>query len=171
MTAHIKHLRHVFRLLDTHGLVINPAKCVFAVPSVEFLGHQVDSTGLVPLDRHVSALQALPRPQDIPQLQRFLGLVNFYRRFLPGIAGTLRPLTDALKGKPKKLVWTDTLEQSFLSAKAALTSATSLAHPSASARVSLAVDASSSHVGAVMQQMSDKGWRPLAFFSKKLSAT
>jgi len=171
MTQHLKHLRQVLRLLDAHGLVINPAKCVFAAPSVEFLGHQVNATGLVPLTRHVSALQDLPQPKDIPQLQRFLGLINFYRRFLPGIAGTLRPLTDALKGKPRKLVWTDQMESSFLSAKAKLASATTLAHPSASAEVSLAVDASSSHVGAVMQQRSRGGWLPLAFFSKKLSNT
>jgi len=171
MTQHLKHLRQVLRLLNAHGLVINPAKCVFAAPSVEFLGHQVDANGLVPLTRHVSALQDLPQPKDIPQLQRFLGLINFYRRFLPGIAGTLRPLTDALRGKPRKLVWMDSMESSFLSAKTKLASATTLAHPSASEEVSLAVDASSSHVGAVMQQRSKGGWLPLAFFSKKLSST
>ena len=66
MNTHLEHLRHVFHLLGTHGLVINPAKCVFAASSIEFLGHQVDSAGLVPLSRHVSALQDLPRPHAIP---------------------------------------------------------------------------------------------------------
>ncbi len=47
----------------------------------------------------------LSPPQDVKQLQQFLGMVNFYRRFLPGIARTLQPLTDALKGAPKMLEW------------------------------------------------------------------
>ena len=140
----------------------------FAAPSVEFLGHQVNANGLVPLRSHISALQDIPQPGDIPGLQRFLGLINFYRRFLPGIAGMIRPLMDALKGKPKKLDWSPTMETAFVDAKAALSSAMTLAHPSASAQVALAVDASSSHIGAVLQQMCRGGLRPLAFYSRKL---
>jgi len=87
--------------------VINPAKCVFAASSVEFLGHQVSPAGLVPLRRHMDALQ------DVPQLQKFLGLINFYHRFIPGVAGILRPLTDALRGKPKKLLWSEELDAAF----------------------------------------------------------
>jgi hypothetical protein len=171
LATHLEHLHHVLQLLENHGLIINPAKCIFAAPSVEFLGHQVDAHGLVPLSRHVTALQDIPQPGDIPGLQRFLGLINFYRRFLPGIAGTLRPLTDALKGKPKRLDWSAEMETAFIDAKAALSSATTLAHPSATAQVSLAVDASSSHIGAVLQQKCKGGWRPLAFYSRKLSDT
>jgi len=104
-STHIGHLRHVLDLLDQHGLVINPAKCVFVVGSVEFLGHLVSPAGLVSLRRHMDALLDLPQPLDIPQLQRFLGLINFYRRFIPGVAGILRPLTDSLRGKPKTLLW------------------------------------------------------------------
>jgi len=158
-------------LLENHGLIINPAKCIFAATSVEFLGHQVDAHGLVPLSRHITALQDIPQPGDIPGLQRFLGLINFYRRFLPGIAGTLRPLTDALKGKPKRLDWSAEMETAFIDAKAALSSATMLGHPSATAQVSLAVDASSLHIGAVLQEKCKGGWRPLAFYSRKLSDT
>jgi len=170
-SAHIGHLRHVLNLLDQHGLIINPAKCVFAVGSVEFLGHLVSPAGLVPLRRHVDALLDLPQPQDIPQLQRFLGLINFYRRFLPGVAGILRPLTDSLRGKPKALLWTEEMVLAFQAAKSALASATPLVHPSPSAQVSLAVDASSTHMGAALQQRTRAGWRPLAFYSKKLSLT
>jgi hypothetical protein len=106
-SAHIAHLCRVLELLDQHGLVINPAKCVFAASSVEFLGHQVSPAGLVPLRRHMDALQ------DVPQLQKFLGLINFYHCFIPGVAGILRPLTDALRGKPKKLLWSEELDAAF----------------------------------------------------------
>jgi hypothetical protein len=72
--------------------------------------------------------------------------VNFYRRFLPGIAITLRPLTDTLKGNrpaSNHLVWTPEMGASFMAAKAALGKATWLGHPNPKARLALHVDASS----------------------------
>ena len=98
-------------------------------------------------------------------------MVNFYKRFLPGIAKILRPLTDALAGNPKSLNWSETHQESFEKAKFALSSAVPLTHPSPSAKVSLVTDASASHLGAVLQQQEKSNWRPLAFFSAKLSAT
>jgi hypothetical protein len=86
----------IFQLLQDNGLQINPAKCVFAVAEIDFLGHRVSTAGISPLPKHVEALQCLPVPTDVKGLQRFLGLINFYRRFLPGIAATLLPLTNAL---------------------------------------------------------------------------
>ena len=74
--------------------------------------------------------------------------INFYRRFLPGIARTLQPLTNALKGNPKTLEWTPAAVAAFLSAKAALVAAVPLAHPAPDAVLSLATDASDTHVGA-----------------------
>jgi hypothetical protein len=102
MEEHHQHLKHVLSILQKNGLIINPEKCTFAQPKLEFLGHQVCGTGLAPLDRHVAAVQAFPPPTDIKQLQRFIGFLNFYRRFLPGIAGILRPLTDALRSSSSK---------------------------------------------------------------------
>ena len=98
-------------------------------------------------------------------------MVNFYHCFLPGIARTLRPLTDALAGNPRVLNWSKELQDAFDRAKSALSSAVSLTHPSPSAEVSLVTDASNTHVGAALQQKESGGWRPLAFFSAKLSAT
>ncbi len=69
-------------------------------------------------------------------------MINFYRRFLPGIARTLRPLTDALAGNPWVLNWSQELQDAFDRAKSALSSAVSLTHPSPSAEVSLVTDAS-----------------------------
>ncbi len=106
LEEHIEHLRQIFTILSENGLQINPAKCVFAAAAVEFLGHRVDQNGVRPLQRHVQAISDFPPPpQDVKQLQQFLGMVNFYRRFLPGIARTLQPLTDALKGAPKTQEW------------------------------------------------------------------
>jgi hypothetical protein len=91
----------------------------------------VDEAGITPLPRHVAAVQDCPPPTDIKQLQRFLGLINFYRRFLPAaaVARTLQPLTDLLKGSPKVLLWSPATESAFVAAKAALVAAVPLCHP------------------------------------------
>jgi transposase InsO family protein len=170
LEEHHRHLEQFFALLSENGLQINPAKCVFAATAVDFLGHRVTADGIMPLRRHVDALLQLPVPSEVKQLQRFLGLVNFYRRFLPGIAGTLRPLTDALRGNPKVLDVTPAMVAAVESAKAALASATVLAHPAPDATLSVATDASDTHVGAVLQQLSGRHWRPLSFFSQKLTS-
>ncbi len=102
-----------------------------------------------------------------------MGMVNFYRRYLPGIARTLRPLTDGLRGGKKgadKLEWSAAMDDTFAGAKQALLSATHLAHPTVGAELSVVVDASATHVGACLQQQlpGRKDWQPLGFFSKKL---
>ncbi len=84
------------------------------------------------------------------QLQQFLGIVNFYRRFLPGIARTLQPLTDALKGTPKTLAWPPAVAAAFGAAKAALAAAVPLVHPAPNAVLSLATDATDTHVGGML---------------------
>ena len=98
-------------------------------------------------------------------------MVNFYCRFLPAAARTLQPLTGALKGNPKVLEWSAAMQESFTAIKAALVDTVPLAHPLPHAELSLATDASDTHIGGVLQQREVKGWRPLGFFSKKLSTT
>ena len=173
--AHEVHLRQLLTALSRHSLVINALKCVWGVASIDFLGHRVSATGVQPLPSHVAAVQDFPRPENVKELQAFLGMVNFYRRFLPAIAKTLRPLTDSLRGGPKgytSLEWTPQCAEAFLGAKRALLNATCLAHPTLGAQLSLAVDASATHVGAVLQQRErdSSTCRPLGFFSKKLEA-
>ncbi len=83
-------------------------------------------------------------------------MVNFYRNFLPGIARTLQPLTDALKGALKTLEWPPAA--AFGVAKASLAAAVPLAHPAPNAVLSLATDASDTHVGGVLQQLNGRRW-------------
>ncbi len=102
----LRHLPFVFtRKLQQNGLTINPAKCVFVVSSLKFLGHQVSVPGIVPLARHVTAIQEFPPPSDLKSLKRFLGMIIFFRQFLPSIPKVLQHLTDLLRGSPKVLLW------------------------------------------------------------------
>jgi len=79
---HIEHLRVVLELLVQNRLVLNLDKCSFVQHEIEYLGHKITVDGIVPLCRHVDALLLQPHPRDVRGLQRFLGMVNFYRRFL-----------------------------------------------------------------------------------------
>ena len=98
LEQHVDHLRQVLLLCRQYGLTIGLPKCEFVVPEIEFLGHLVSATGCSPLVKHTTAVSEFPVPADKPALQRFLGMLNFYRKFLRGAAGVLAPLTDALKG-------------------------------------------------------------------------
>ena len=150
---HLQHLRQLLSILAVNGILVNPTKCFFAKSSVDFLGHHVSSAGLTPLSSHVQAILDYPLPTSVKDLQGFLGLINFYRRFVPhAAAAILRPLTDALVGAPKTLSWTPSMTTDFHQAQHALSHATLLAHPHPTAPLSLATDASDSHVGGVLQQ-------------------
>jgi hypothetical protein len=78
---HERHLRTLFQQLQAYGILINPAKCVFLVPEVTFLGYTVFGKGFRPLKDRVAHLQACPPAKNVRQLRQFQGMMNFYRRF------------------------------------------------------------------------------------------
>jgi hypothetical protein len=119
----------LFAILAANGLGLNLEKCIFAVSELDFLGHCISAAGVAPLRDNVQVILDFPKPTDCKAMQRFLGMINFYCRFLPGVAGTLRPLTAALSGNPKTLPWTLDMETAFAAAKEVLVAANPLAHP------------------------------------------
>lgn len=168
---HLRDLTAVFDRLEQHGLVIHPGKCIFGVEEITFLGHVVNAEGIRPMPTRVTAIQEFPRPTVIKELQAFLGVINFYHRFVPAAARLLHPLNSALVGRPartSRVKWTTTMDKAFQDAKKALASATLLVHPRTDAPTAVTVDASDSAIGGVLEQFIDGLWRPLAFFSRKL---
>ena len=146
------------------------AKCQFGLDTLDFLGHRITCTGIMPLPEKVDAITRFKQPITIKGLQEFVGMVNFYRRFLPGAAQLMILLFEALTGKPKKLVWNDAMVKDFEDTKKAMAGATLLTYPRQNAPTSLTTDASDLAVGAVLQQFVDGTWVPLAIFSQKLRA-
>ena len=96
-------------------------------------------------------------------------MMNFYRKFLQGGAWILFCFTDPLKGPGKALSWSPVLDFAYTRAKDLLSFVSELVHPCPDAPISLAVDASNNHLGAVLQQLLDGSWALLAFYFKKLS--
>merc|ERR1711911_547784 len=136
--------------------------------SLEFLGYAVNEQGIAPLPDKVQAIRETTPPTTVKELQRFLGMVGYYRRFIPKAASHLYHLFEALKGKPKTLAWTPQCQTSFEATKEALANASMLFHPRRGAQLALTTDASNSAVGGVLEQRGPKGWEPLAFYSSKL---
>ena len=168
---HKQHLQLVLNHFQEYGVIINPPKCQFGATQLDFLGHRVNSQGICPLPDKVQAIQDFPEPKTQRKLREFLGLVNFYHRFIPHCAHELQPLHKLLtvsKHKTKDIQWTDETSKAFAAVKQALIQATLLVHPKPEAATNIMSDASDIAVGAVLQQYINNQWCPVAFFSKKL---
>ena len=165
---HYKHLETVFHRLDEYGVVINPSKCQFGQTEVKFLGHLITPQGIRPLPSKVEAISNFPIPTSKRQLKRFLGMVNFYRRFIPDCATVALPLVSISSGENNKLQLTPEQLESFSRLKELLANSTAIAHPIPGAELHLVVDASNIGIGSALHQNHDVQLVPLGFFSKTL---
>lgn len=92
------YLRLLFDRLQFNGLVINAEKCVFGASHIEFLSQRITPEYIQPLEANVKTIRNIPQPSSFRTVREFLGLLNFHRRFIPGCAHLLKPLTDLLRG-------------------------------------------------------------------------
>ena len=167
---HKRHLTEVLDILAMNGLIVNREKCELGVRELDFLGHHVTSEGIKPMSERVAQIKSFPVPTDKKSLQRFLGMVNFYHRFLPTIAKTLIPLHKAVgQSKNKRIEWDESCQAAFEKAKSELAEVTLLFHPSSEAEMTLTVDASDVAMGGQIEQKIEGRFVPIAFFSKKLT--
>ena len=98
---HQEHLKQVFEQLQRYNIIVNPSKCQLGVSSIQFLGHLVDKDGITPLPEKVNIIKNYLRPTSQRSLREFLGILNFYHRFIPNCAHVLHPLIALLSAKSK----------------------------------------------------------------------
>ena len=91
---HVTHLCLLFERFQRYQVRINPGKCIFGASSLTFFRHIISPEGISPLPEKVKAQQDLQPPTSLRQLRQFLGLLNFYRRFIPHCADLLSPLCE-----------------------------------------------------------------------------
>jgi len=173
---HVEHLHTVFKRLAEHDIKIKASKCVFGVSKLDFLSHTISEEGITPSSEKIDAIRSYPTPMSVKQLQRIIGMINYYHRFIPHVSEKLEPLYRVIahysnKKVKEKFIWTDECEIAFQQVKDDISNATLLAHPQREAPLTLTTDASNVAVGAVLHQKQGQHWVPLAFFSKTITPT
>ncbi|ROT61646.1 hypothetical protein C7M84_020551 [Penaeus vannamei] len=86
-----QHVRTILHLLKQNGLVVSLDKCIFGASSINFLGYKIQSQGIQPQANKVDAVLQFPTPTSVKGVQQFLGMINYYHRFIPGAASILAP--------------------------------------------------------------------------------
>lgn len=161
---HTEHLRLVLAKLREHKLFAKLSKCRFALSSVHFLGHVISAAGIQPDPAKVAIVRDWPTPRNVHELRKFVGLAQYFRKFIQGFASMLAPLTALFK-KNAAWIWTSKCKQAFEQIKLALTSAPVLKLPDDDSEFEIICDASGVGLGAVLLQNN----RPVAFDGRKLT--
>jgi len=166
---HLKDLRATLERLKEAGLTVKRRKCVWGCALVSFLGHHIGQGEVRPQEAKIQAILNYHRPQSKKDLRAFIGLVGYYRRFIPFFSHRAANLTDCTGSKrPDQLVWTDELEREFQDLKTALTHNSVLAAYNPQLPLSLHTDASDRGIGATLSQTVNGEEKPIAFYSKKM---
>ncbi len=166
---HLNRLDMVLNRLEAHGLRLKVSKCSFLQPRVEYLGHMIDEQGLHPTPHKVTAILNAQEPRNVTELRSFLGMLQYYSRFLPNLSTMLNPLNNLLQNNVK-WEWNERCKTAFKQAKLALASADVLAHYDVNKPLRLAADASPYGIGAVLSHIEVNGEeRPIAFVSRTLT--
>ncbi|CAC5420621.1 Retrovirus-related Pol polyprotein from transposon 17.6 [Mytilus coruscus] len=155
---HLHHLTILFQKLREVNLKLKPTKCTFAAKEVKFLGHVLSKDGIAVDTTKIDAVKTFPVPQNITDVRAFLGLANYYRKFVKGFSKIASPLHRLLV-KGAKFIWDNDCQKSFDEIKTLLISAPILAFPDFSKDfiLYLYTDASQIAIGYILGQKDRKG--------------
>lgn len=166
--SHLDNLEEIFRTCRRFGLKLNMKKCLFMSDVVEYLGFKVNKEGVTVIEEKVEDILNAPEPKNVSQLKSFLGMLNYYHKYLPNLSTKLEPL-HALLRKGAAWQWSDEAKNSFKSAKKMLCSTDLLVHFDPRKKIVLHCDASPYGVGSVLSHiMDDQSEKPIAYHSRAL---
>ena len=166
---HLSRLQAVFRRLQHAGLKLKPNKCYFATKEVRYLGHIVTAEGVKPNPAKTKAVSTYPVPQDVHELRQFLGLANYYRRFVKDYSRIAEPLHQLTRKTSKGFQWTPSCQEAFEELKDRLTTPPILGYTDFSQEFILHTDASATALGAVLCQAQNGQERVISYWSRQLS--
>ena len=166
---HLKSLEEVLRRLSKSGLRLKKDKCTFNSKSVIYLGYKIDEHGLHPTDEKVCAIKSAPAPRNVTELRSYLGILNYYGRFLPDLSSRLAPL-HLLLHKGVSWRWGNSQRHAFESTRNMLHSSIVLVHYDPNRELVLSTDASPYGVGSVLSHRCPDGSdQPIAYASRSLT--
>ena len=166
---HLAHLRKIFVRIHENNLQIQPDKSEFLQEHILYLGHVISARGIQPNPDKTKVLHSYPAPCNVKEVQRFLGMTGYYRRFIPNYAHLTKSLTQLLR-KNEPFIWEKSQQDCFHELIAILTSDPLLHHPNFAETFYLYTDASMYVIGSVLQQKDIQGClRPIAYASRTLN--
>lgn len=161
-------MEQVLNILHENGIKCKREKCGFLQEQIEYLGRKISAQGVLPDESGVKAVQNLPPPSNLKQVEAFMGKVNYYHNFIPNYSQLSAPI-NMLRRKNVKFTWGSSQQQAFKALKSHIVNATQLAHYQEGLPLALATDASSYGIGVVLSHvLADGSERPIAFASKTL---
>ena len=168
----LDRLERVLTVLAQHNVRLKPSKCFFGFTEILFLGHIFSASGYRLSDDRKQYVQNIAVPTTVKQLKSFLGVVNYFREFIPNLSILSAPLTELTKGMKKgSLPWSDQAQSAFDQIKQAVLHAQALTWPNERDPLVLYTDASDVGVGAILVQLEDNVEKPISCFSKKFTDT
>ena len=166
---HLDHLGGVLQRIREASLKLQPAKCALCLEEVKFLGHIISRKGVATDPVKTEKVAKWPTPTNKKEVQRFLGLASYYRRFVKDFASVAKPLHQLVE-KNREFRWTQQCQEAFEQLRQKLVSAPVLSFPDFSKPFVLDTDASDTGIGAVLSQTQDNGTeRVIAYASRVLS--
>lgn len=166
---HLRNLDQVFGVIKRCGLKLKLAKCEFMEDEVIYLGNRITKDGVSPVFAKVEAISAAPAPRNVTELKSFLGILNYYHRYIPNAATLLEPLHSLLR---KEVIWTWGKKQvnAFTRIKDSLCNSQLLIHYDPDKDLIMSCDASPYGLGVVLaHRLEDGTERPISYASRSLS--
>ncbi|UYV68438.1 hypothetical protein LAZ67_5004313, partial [Cordylochernes scorpioides] len=166
--THLKRLEAVFRCFRESNLRLNDKKCRFAFEELEILGYITSKHGIKPAEHNIKAVRNFPRPKKVKEVQSFLGMCSYYRKFIKDFSKIADPLTNLIK-KSVSFTWTERQEEAFQTLKTALLSPPILGHFNPNAPTYVHTDASNIGIGATLVQDIGGEEKVISYLSHTLS--
>jgi len=166
---HDEIVKEVLKRIEENNLYIKPEKCVWKVKEIDFLGLVMGAEGIKMQEEKVAEILEWPRPKMVKEVQKFLGLANYYRQFIKDFA-ELAKLLYKLVRKDEKWNWEEEQEVAFKELKRIFTTRPVLVVPDLDKKMRMEADALEYATGGVLlMKCKDKKWRPVAFISKSFN--
>jgi hypothetical protein len=169
---HFVHLEEVFRVVKEQGLRLKLAKCSFFNEKMEYLGHIISKNGMQKDPKKLRIIEQVEPPRTKKQVRSFLGKINYYAKFMPGLSKAARPLAK-LTGTKVAFQWGKEQQQAFQELKGMIIQDVVLAFPDVNKPYHITTDASDYAIGAVLAQEDEQTGvhRPIMYLSKSLDDT
>ena len=161
---YLRHLEEIFEWLWKAGLKLKLQKCSFFKKHIQYLGHLISDEGIQPLPEKLESIAKMPVPQNAKQVKQFLGLVDYYRKFVPCFSDIARPLTQ-LTRKNEGFNWSTECDKCFHMLKDYLQEAPILRYPDNTADYEQYTDTSKYAYAGVLTQSIDRTDHPVAYTS------